>query len=87
MGWLIIILNTTKVLTMNKLDLRLAKKKILMCLTEDVKHGKKTSKAIFDKKEGWQCYDDTSLDMVMDKIILGLYLALKDSESSNQTLI
>ena len=65
---------------MNKKDIQLAKKKILKCLTEDVKHGRKTSKAIFDKKEGWQVFNGTDLEMVMDKVVLGLYLAMIDSE-------
>ncbi len=72
---------------MDKLDLRLAKKKILKCLTEDFDYGKKHNQAIFDKKLGYAIFSGTDLDIVMDKVILGLYLALKDSESSKETLI
>lgn len=76
---------------MNKQDVKLAKKKILKCLTEDVEYGinkrtgeplkrRKKSLAIFDKKKGYQIYNGTDLEMVMDKVILGLYFAMNDSE-------
>ena len=63
---------------MNKKDIRLAKKKILKCLTEDFDYGKKKNQAIFDKKEGWVCFSGTNLDMIMDKVVLGLYFALDE---------
>lgn len=75
---------------MNKADLRLAKKKILKCLTEDFEYGKtKTGKplkhpkknyAFFDKASGHQVYNGTDLEMVMDAVVLGLYFALEDSK-------
>lgn len=79
---------------MNKADVRLAKKKILKCLTEDFEYGtnkktgeplkrKKTNQAIFDKDQGYQIYHGTDLEMVMDKIMLGLYFALEDSKNDN----
>jgi hypothetical protein len=67
----------------DKKDVRLAKKKILKCLTEDVKHGRKTSKGIFDKQKGFANFSETDLQMVMDKVVLGLYLALLDSEEDD----
>ncbi len=77
---------------MNKSDVRLAKKKIFKCLTEDVEHGidkrtgkplkqRKTSLALFDKRGGHAIWNGTDLEMVMDKVMLGLYFALKDSNS------
>lgn len=80
---------------MNKADIRLAKKKILKCLTEDFEYGrnkktgepmkrKKKNYAIFDKDQGFQIYHGTDLEMVMDKVILGLYFALEDSKEINQ---
>lgn len=68
---------------MNKADLRLCKKKILKCLTEDFTYGndgEKHNQAIFDR-QGWQIFNGTDLDLVMDKIVLGLYFALEDSEA------
>lgn len=76
---------------MNKSDVKLAKKKILKCLTEDIEYGinKKTGKplkrrkinqALFDKNEGYAIWSNTDLEMVMDKVVLGLYFALEDSE-------
>lgn len=65
---------------MNKSDIRIAKAKILKCLTEDFKHGRKTNQAIFDKDKGFANFTETDLDMVMDKVVLGLYLAWIDSE-------
>ena len=67
---------------MNKKDIQLAKSKILKCLTEDVKHGRKISKGIFDKQKGFANYNQTDLKMVMDKVVLGLYLAFLDSENA-----
>ncbi len=75
---------------MNKSDVRVAKKKILKCLTEDIEYGinkrtgeplkkRKISQSLFDKKDGHAIWNDTDLEMVMDKVVLGLYFALKDS--------
>lgn len=50
------------------------KKKILKCLTEDI--GK--SQPIFNRKEGWACFNETDLDMVMDKVAMGLTMAMHD---------
>ncbi len=66
---------------MNKKDVRLAKKKILKCLTEDFEYGKKKNQAIFDKKEGWANFHGTDLSMVMDKVVLGLYFAMDELEA------
>jgi len=73
---------------MNKKDMRLAKKKILKCLVEDFDYGdNKTNQAIFDKSEGWAVFSRTDLEMVMDKVMLGLYFALCDSEDKNENII
>ncbi len=79
---------------MNKSDVRLAKKKILKCLTEDFEYGTRKdgqplarprkNQAIFDKKEGYAIFTGTDLEMVMEKVVLGLYLALADSEQENE---
>jgi hypothetical protein len=67
---------------MNKEDVRLCKAKILKCLTEDFEHGKKRNPALFDKQTGRTNYSGTDLDIVMDAVVLGLYLALADSEGA-----
>ena len=75
---------------MNKEDARLAKKKILKCLTEDFEYGvnKKTKQplkrrkrnlAVYNKRTGEQVFCNTDLSMIMDKVVLGLYLAIEDS--------
>ena len=56
---------------MTNKERNLIKKKIVKCLTEDFKN----NQAIFDKKEGWQVFNGTDLDMVMDKVIKGLEMA------------
>lgn len=81
---------------MDKADLRLAKKKILKCLTEDIEYGinkrtgeplkrRKISQALFDKKCGYAIWSETDLEMVMDKVVLGLYFALQDSLQTLRT--
>lgn len=75
---------------MNKEDVRLCKKKILKCLTEDFEYGKRKdgkplkrkrkSQALFDKKEGWAVWTGIDLEMVMDAVVLGLYFAMDDSD-------
>lgn len=68
---------------MNKSDVKLAKEKILKCLTEDFEYGEnKNNQAIFNKAEGWQVFSETDLEMVMDKVILGLYFALAESSKN-----
>jgi len=78
---------------MNKSDIRLAKKKILKCLTEDFDYGlnkrtgkplkrRKINQAIFDKQKGFAIWSQTDLEMVMDKVVLGLYLAMQDSQDA-----
>jgi hypothetical protein len=57
----------------------LIKKKILKCLTEDFKG----NHAIFDKKGGWQVFNGTNLDMVMDKIVKGLEMAKHELSQDN----
>jgi len=75
---------------MNKADVRLAKKKILKCLTEEFTYGKTKAgkprkrplqnQPIFDKQEGWARFHGIDLEMIMDKVVLGLYFAMDDSE-------
>ena len=73
---------------MTKNDIRLAKKKILMCLTQDFDYGlnkrtgkplkkRKLNQAIFNEKCGTQIYSRTDLSMVMEKVVLGLYFSLE----------
>ena len=74
---------------MDKADVRLAKKKILKCLTEDFPYGKTKSgkprkrplqnQAIFDKSDGHGRWHGIDLEMIMDKVVLGLYFAMDDS--------
>jgi len=73
---------------MTKKEAQLIKKKILKCLTEDFTYGKtkkglplkrpKVNQAIFDYKEGWQCFNGTDLKMVMESVVLGIYFAMDE---------
>lgn len=76
---------------MTKADLRLAKKKILKCLTEASEYGrnkktgeplrrKRKNQRLFDAKKGYAVFNGTDLEMVMDAVVLGLYFALENSE-------
>lgn len=77
----------------NKEFVRLAKKKILKCLTENFTYGKRKdgtplkrphrNYSIFDKEEGFAEYTKTDLSMVMDKVVLGLYFALAEMEEND----
>ena len=58
---------------MDNKQLQIIKKEILHYLTDDFGD----NQAIFDKKEGWQVFNGTDLDMVMDKVVAGLYSAKK----------
>lgn len=58
----------------------LIKKKILKCLTEDFKG----NQAIFDKQKGFQVFNTTNLDMVMEAVCKGLEMA--KYEINNQKL-
>ena len=53
---------------MTNKERNLIKKKILKCLTEDFKG----NQAIFNKERGWQVFNGTDLDMVMDAVVKGL---------------
>ena len=76
---------------MDKSDVRLAKKKILKCLTRDFTYGRrkdgkplkrpKLNTSIFDSERGYARFNGTDLEMVMDKVMLGLYFALEDSNN------
>ncbi len=59
---------------MNNKQLQIIKKNILKYLTEDFKG----NQAIFDKEEGWQVFNGTDLEMVMDKVVAGLYESKKE---------
>ena len=59
---------------MDNRERNLIKKKILKCLTEDFAN----NQALFDKKQGWQVFNGTDLNMVMDAVVLGLELAKHD---------
>jgi hypothetical protein len=58
---------------MTNTELLICKSKILKCLTEDFKR----NQAIFDQ-QGWQVFNGTDLDMVMDKVVKGLKFAQSD---------
>ena len=74
---------------MTKKEIKICKEKILKCLTEDFTYGRRKdgkplkcpnlNQAIFDNKEGYACFGNTDLKMVMDKVMLGLYFALEDT--------
>lgn len=49
------------------------KKEILKYLCEDFKN----NQAIFNKQYGWQVFNDTDLEMVMDKVVGGLYSGMR----------
>lgn len=59
---------------MTNKEVLICKEKILKCLTDDFKH----NQAIFDKKEGWQVFNGTDLEMVMDKVVKGLKFAQEE---------
>lgn len=54
-------------------ELQIIKKEILKYLTKDFKK----NQAIFNKEKGYQIFNDTDLEMVMDKVVGGLYSAKK----------
>ena len=56
---------------MDNKELQIIKREILHYLADDFED----NQAIFDRKEGWQVYHGTDLDMVMDKVVAGLYSA------------
>lgn len=73
---------------MTKDDIKLAKKKILKCLTEEFEYGRRKDGKPLKRphknlplfnKNGRACYYETDLEMIMDKIMLGLYFAMEDS--------
>jgi len=73
----------------NREDVKRAKASILRCLTVDFEYGRRKDGAplkrprrnqhIFDAKRGFAAYNGTDLEMVMDKVVLGLYFAMADS--------
>lgn len=54
-------------------EIQTIKKEILHYLTDDFRG----NQAIFNKQKGWQVFNETDLEMVMDKVISGLYSAKK----------
>lgn len=64
---------------MTNKERNIIKKQILKCLTEDFKY----NQAIFNKQKGWAVFNNTDLDMVMDKIVKGLEMA--KYEINNET--
>ena len=65
---------------MDNKQLQIIKKEILHYLTDDFEN----NQAIFDKKEGWQVFNGTDLDMVMDKVVGGLYSAKRKLGGNNE---
>ena len=64
-------------------EIQVIKKEILKYLTVDFKK----NQAIFNKEKGYQIFNDTDLEMVMDKVIGGLYSAkriLNNEEDINE---
>ena len=64
-------------------EIQVIKKEILKYLTEDFKK----NQAIFNKEKGYQIFNDTDLEMVMDKVVGGLYSAkriLNNEEDTNE---
>ena len=60
-------------------DIQIIKEEILHYLRDDWnnhKRGKahKENQAIFDRKEGYQVFHGTDLEMVMDKVVKALYV-------------
>ena len=56
---------------MTNKERNIIKKCILKCLTEDFKN----NQSIFNKTEGFACFTNTDLYMVMDKVTKGLEMA------------
>lgn len=68
---------------MTREQIRKAKKSILRCLIKDFDYGRikdrKFNQAIFSKK-GYAIFHNTDLEMVMDKVVLGLMLLLEEEK-------
>lgn len=62
-----------KEIKMTNKELQIIKEEILHYLVDDFKG----NQAIFNKKEGWQIFNDTDLNMVIEKVVKGLYSAKK----------
>lgn len=67
-----------KIKSLIRLKKKLIKEKILKCLTEDFKN----NQAIFDKKEGYQIFSGTDLNMVMEKVVKGINFAFEEMEKN-----
>ena len=77
---------------MNKIDVKLCKEKIIKCLTEEFLYGtrkdgkplkrRRINVPIFDSVKGFMVYTNTDLEMVMDKVILGLYFAMDEDKET-----
>ena len=64
---------------MKKKEIQIIKKEILHYLTDDFEN----NQAIFDKKDGYQIFNGTDLDMIIDKVVGGLYSAYKKLKEEN----
>lgn len=74
---------------MDKADVRRATKAIHRALTEDFEYGRRKdgqplkrprrNQAIFNPTKGYAVFNGTDLEMVMDKVVLGLYFAMADT--------
>ena len=56
-------------MAISKKEAKEIKESILHFMTEDTKH----NHAIFDKQDGLACFNGTDLDMVMDKVVAGIW--------------
>ena len=68
---------------MTREQIRKAKRSILRCLIKDFDYGpirnRNFNQAIFSKK-GYAIFHDTDLQMVMDKVVLGLMFLLEEEK-------
>ena len=76
---------------MNKKSAQRIKKSILKCLSEEFTYGKtkkgtplkrpRINQALFDKKEGFPNYNGIDLEMIMDKVVLGIWFCLEEENN------
>lgn len=64
---------------MENKERNLIKKKIIKCLTENFEG----NQAIFNKQHGWQVFNGTDLDMVMNAVCKGLEMAKFELNGNN----
>ena len=65
---------------MTKKEMKVVKEEILRYLTEDFKE----NQAIFNKKQGYAIWCETDLEMVMDKVVGGIYSAKRKLDGEKE---